>query len=147
VVLQRREGRLTVMGVHVNPTSQSLKALNRFTFEGKRDLHYLFVVLAICVPAFVIYALVVCFKTPMARRKRLWMLFVALGLVQFSLNWTTGEVGVQPISFLLLGAGYTQTGPVAPWVITVATPLGAIIFLTRRHKLRAQESTDRVNRQ
>jgi hypothetical protein len=79
---------------------------------------------------------VVCARTRLAKRKWLWLVFVALGVVQFQFNWTTGAWGIQPLAFLLLGAGYTQAGPVAPLVFTLAFPLGALVFLARRKALR-----------
>ncbi len=136
VVLQRRNGQITVLGLHVNPMTQSLKQVNRFTFEGKGLTHYIIFVLAIGVPIFILYALVLCFKTPISKRKWLWLLFVAFGLVQFSFNWTNGGYGVQPISFLLFGAGYFQAGPFAPFIFRIAIPVGAIVFLVKRRSLR-----------
>jgi hypothetical protein len=132
VVLQRRDGQLTVMGVHV---SRSLKEINRFTFEGKSALHYLVFALAIAIPLFIVATLVVCFRTPIGKEKWLWVVFVAVGLVQFSLNWTDGSYQIQPISFSLLGAGYFRAGPYAPLILTVALPIGAIVFLVRRKRL------------
>lgn len=53
-------------------------------------------------------------------------------LVRFQFNWTTGALGIQPISFALLGAGCSRAGPVAPYVITLAFPVGAFAFLRKR---------------
>ena len=141
VVLQRRGGsaeQLMVLGLHVTPIRQSLEETNRFTFEGKTALHYIVFALVVAIPVFIVFALVLCFRTPIVRRKWLWLVFVALGLVQFSLNWTDGSYAVQPISFALLGAGFSRAGPYAPFVFTVSIPLGAIVFLARRKYLTAR---------
>jgi hypothetical protein len=82
VVLQRRDTQVTVLGLHVNPMKQSLKELNRFTFAGKGILHYLVFSLAIAIPLFIVFTLVLCFRTHIAKRKWLWLLFVAVGFVQ-----------------------------------------------------------------
>lgn len=140
VVLQRRDGHVMVLGLHANPIQQSLEEVNRFTFEGKSPVHYIVFALVVAVPLFVIYALVLCFRTPIARRKWLWLLFVALGFVRFSLNWTDGAYGIQPISFALLGAGFFRAGPYAPFIFNVAIPVGAIVFLARRRSLVAQSA-------
>jgi hypothetical protein len=71
----------------------------------------------------------------MAKRKWLWLIFIALGLFQFHLNWTTGAWNLQPLSFLLLGAGFTKAAPAAPLILSVAFPLGAILFLARRKSI------------
>lgn len=137
VVLQRRGNQLTVLGLHVNPMKQSLKESNKFTFAGKSIIHYIVFGLAIAIPLFIVYALVLCFRTPIVKRKWLWLLFVALGFVQLSLNWTDGGYGIQPISFVLLGAGFFSAGPYAPVILNIAFPLGAVVFLFKRRSLGA----------
>jgi hypothetical protein len=135
-VLERRDGQVTLQGIHFLPSQQSLATINRFTFEGKGVAHYIVFALAIAIPLFIVYALVVCARTKFPRRKWLWLVFVAVGLVQFQFNWTNGAWGVQPLSFALLGAGFTQSGPVAPYIFTLAFPLGAVIFLAKRYSQR-----------
>lgn len=135
-VLERKDGKLTLEGIHVTPTQQSLETLNAFSFEGKGLFHYIVFAAAIAIPVFVLYVLVLCARTKIAKRKWLWLLFVAVGVVQFHFNWTTGAWLVQPVAFSLLGAGFAKVGPVAPWVFTLAFPLGAIVFLYRRRSLK-----------
>lgn len=134
-VLERRDGQVTLQGIHFLPAKQSLATTNRFTFEGKGIAHYVVFALAVAIPLFIVYALVVCARTKFPKRKWLWLLFIAVGVVQFQFNWTNGAWGIQPISFALLGAGFTQTGPVAPYIFTLAFPLGAILFLVKRRSL------------
>lgn len=135
-VLQRRDGKLTIRGLHVYPLKQPLEEANRFTFAGKGLLHYAILALVVAVPAFIIYALVLCIRTPLARRKWLWLLFIAVGIAQFSFNWTDGSLRVQPIYFSLLGAGFFRASPYAPFIFNVAIPVGAIVFLAKRRSLR-----------
>lgn len=137
-VLERRDDRLALQGIHLTPMQQSLEAINRFSFEGKGIFHYLVFALAIGIPAFVLYALVACARTRIAKRKWLWLMFVAVGVVQFHFNWSTGAWEVQPFAVSLLGAGFAKMGPVAPWVFTLAFPLGAILFLVRRRSLQGR---------
>ena len=135
VGLQERDGKVTVVGIHVNPMKQSLAQTSAFTFEGKSPLHYVVLALAIAVPSFIVYSLVLCLRTPVVKRKWLWLLFVAIGFVQLSFNWTSGAYGVQLISFALLGGGFSRAGPFAPLILHVAVPVGAIVFLARRRSL------------
>jgi len=137
VVLQKRDGQLSLKGIYFEPRSQSMAAQNRFTLDGKGALHYIVLTLAVVVPLFILYALVLCFRTRFEKRKWLWLLFVAVGLVQFQLDWTSGAWRVQLFSFVLFGAGIAKSGPVAPWVLTVSLPVGALIFMLRRHAKRA----------
>jgi hypothetical protein len=132
VVLQKRGGNLQVAGVHVNLLPDSLQNLNAFTFVGKGPRHYVFLVLAIAIPLFIVFALVACMRTPVPKRKWLWRVFIALGYVQISLNWSDGAINVTPIHFQLLGAGYVRGGPMAPYILSIALPLGAILFFIRR---------------
>jgi hypothetical protein len=140
VVLQRRNGAATIIGLHANPVSQSLADLNRFTFEGKGLIHYVVFTLVVAVPLFVLYALVLCFRTPMLRRKWLWLLFVALGLGQFSFNWTDGSYGIGLLNFALLGGGFFRAGPYAPIILSVSIPIGAIVFMMKRRALAARNA-------
>lgn len=141
-VLERRDGKLFLTGVHFQPLSQSLETQNRFTFEGKGPLHYGVIALAILVPLLVLYALVVCAKTKHLNRKWLWLIFILLGVVQLSLNWTTGAWELQVLRVLLFGAGFWQAGPSAPTIIAIAVPLGAIVFLLRqRGRRKAVDAT------
>lgn len=134
VVLRRQASGLLLQGLHFVPRSQSLASENQFTLAGKGPLHYGVLVAALLIPAYVLYALVICLRSRFAGRKWPWVLFVACGLVQFHFNWSTGEWGVQWIAVLLLGAGFTKSGPVAPWILTLSLPLGAFFFLSRRRR-------------
>jgi hypothetical protein len=140
VVLQKRGGTLKVAGVHVNPLRDSLQNTNGFTFAGKSLVHYIFLVLAVAIPLFVVFALVACARTAVPKRKWLWFLFITLGFVQLSLNWSDGAVNVKPLAFLLFGAGYFQAGPAAPYILSIAFPLGAILFFVKRRAWQAQRA-------
>lgn len=135
VVLERNDTKVTVMGMHVNATAQSLEESNGFSLAGKSVLHYFVFALAILIPMLVISALVLCFKTPIPKRKWIWYVFIAIGFVQFSLDWTSGTFNIQPLSFLFFGAGFSQAGIAGPFVLTIALPIGAIVFLFKRRAL------------
>ena len=137
-LLVRRDGKLAVEGIHFAAIQQSLEETNKFSFDNKGPLHFVLFALLIGIPLFVIYALVVCARTPIPRRKWLWLLFVAVGVTQFHFNWTTAAWDVQPIAVSLLGAGFVKMGPVAPWVLTLSLPIGAFVFLGKRRSF--QES-------
>ena len=141
VVMRRSGGGLTVTGIHVMPHKQSLEAQNAFSLAGKSWLHYIVFGLAVIVPLFILYAIVVCARTKIAKRKWLWILFIALGFFKLQLNWTTGAWAIQPVYFLLLGAGFTKAAPAAPLFLSVAFPLGAVLFLLKRRSISRMESS------
>jgi len=127
-------GELIVNGVNVNPIPDSLETLNKFTLKGKSPVHYLFFTLAITLPLFILFTFITCLRTPIKNRKWLWAIFILLGFVQFTINWTSGAINFKPISFLLLGAAYFYGNEFAPLMLSVALPVGAIIFWIKRGK-------------
>jgi hypothetical protein len=149
VLLRKRGTHVTVLGLHVSPMTQSLEAQNRFTFAGKGVLHHVVFALAMTIPIFIVFTLVLCARTRIARRKWLWLIFVALGVVQLSLSWTDGSYAVQPLRVVLLGSGFVRSGPYAPVIFNISFPLGAVVFLVKRRSLgspllRATESSGSV---
>jgi hypothetical protein len=99
VVLTDGDGGFTLYGVQLTPRSQALEAENAFTFAGKSPMHMVVLALAIVVPLFILFALIVCVRTALPRRKWLWLAFIAIGVVQFQFNWSTGAWGVRPFAF------------------------------------------------
>lgn len=135
VVLKKKDNNISIIGLHFTPLKQSLKETNKFTFKDKSLIHYLVFALAVTIPIFIIYSFMICIKTPIQKRKWLWLLFIAVGIVQFSFNWTDGSYMIQPISFLLFGSGFFYAAPYAPVIFKIAFPLGAIMFLFKRQSI------------
>jgi hypothetical protein len=125
-----------VFGVYVTPIPKSLGELNAFTLTGKGAKHYVLLAVAIIVPIFIIWNIVLCARSKI-RKKWLWIIFILIGITKLNLNWTTGQIGFQPIAFQIPGAGMAKMGLYAPWILTVSIPLGAILFLIMRRKLEA----------
>lgn len=134
VAIQKREGISTIIGFHVYPLSDSLENQNRFTLSGKSILQYLTLTLSIIVPLIILYALILCVRTKMSKRKWLWILFILLGIGKFSINWTTGTWAVEVLVVQLLGVG-AFAPPYGAWLISISLPVGAAIFLLRRNRL------------
>jgi len=136
IVLEKTPAGTLVKGLQVEPVKESLARVNRFTFEGKGPAHYAVLAAAILIPLFVVFTLVLVIRTPMPKRKWLWIVFVLLGFVQLSFNWTTGELAFRTFAIELLGASFVKAGPFAPIILTVSFPLGAVWFLVRRKQWR-----------
>jgi hypothetical protein len=92
---------------------------------------------SIIVPLLIIAAVVLCIRTPVPKRKWLWILFILMGVVRFKLYWTDGNLSIIP-GLQLLGAGYVRIGLLGPWFLSASLPIGAIAFLLRRRKWLAQ---------
>ncbi len=135
IVLERNsDGPLVVKGVNVNPIQDSLQNINRFELKEKSIVHFAFLSLAVLIPIFIIVTFIVCLRTPIKKRKWLWAIFVLLGFVQCTINWSTGQVAYQLLSFNILGAGFFYGNEFGPVMLKVAFPLGAIIFWIKRQK-------------
>jgi len=135
-VLTRRKNDIsTVVGFHVNPMSDSLESLNRFTLVGKSAPEYLILTLAACSFVFSLYVVVLCIQTKNVRAKWLWMLFILLGVGKLAVDWRTGQWTYQ--LFAIQIPCFTMTRPLyGSWTVGTYLPLGAILFLNHRWKMK-----------
>jgi len=135
VAIQRKGDTSTIIGLTVRRIPDSLENLTRFTLSGKSALHYAVLALVVLMPLFILSVLVLCVRTRIKRRKWPWIIFILLGVGRFAINCTTGQWAVTPLSIQLLGAG-AAAAPYGPWTLYVSIPLGAILFLLVRPRLR-----------
>jgi hypothetical protein len=124
----------TIVGFHVYPQQTSLEERYKFRLAGKSALQYTVLALAILVPLFVVFTLVVCIQTKLRKRKWLWVLFILLGFGRLAVNWTTGEWSLGLLSFQLFGAS-AAADLYGPWFVAVSAPIGAIVFLLKKRAL------------
>lgn len=132
--LLEKENDFVVQTFNIQPYDQPLNKIHEFTFENKSFINYLWIFFTIIIPTFILVSLIFAIRTPL-KRKWLWIIFILFGFVAFSLNWTTGEFGFQLINFKLLGVGFFKSGLIAPWIVSFAIPVGAIVFWVKRNKI------------
>jgi hypothetical protein len=120
-----------IFGLNVTPLDASIESKNRFTLAGKTPLHYSMLAAIVLAVGLTLYALVRCVRHKALRKKWAWVLFILVGAVTFSLNWTTGEWLLKPLHFQLFSAG-ASASPYGPWEFSVAVPLGALLYLLLR---------------
>jgi hypothetical protein len=131
-IYYKRSGNdIVIERMDVYPLRASLEEINAFTLRGKTPFQIGFLALAAFLAIFTIGTAIIAIRTPIPKRKWLWVVFTLLGFVQISLNWTTDELNYNPISFLLLSAGFVQQF-YGPLLIQIAFPLGAVIFWLKR---------------
>jgi hypothetical protein len=136
VATKTQGGATTIVGFHIDTRVTSLEEQNKFTLTHKSPLQYLLLVFAVVIPLFILFALIVCIRTRIARKKWLWILFILVGAGKIAVDWTTGEFSVQILSFQLFGA--SAYAPLyGAWTVAVSVPLGAIVFLLDRKRLSA----------
>lgn len=130
-----------VFRFQINKTSGSLEQINAFNFHNKGIKNYIILLLSVFVTLFIIFSLIICIKNKI-KQKWLWIIFISVGIGQLGINWTTGQILFNPLSFniQLLGSACFKGGMYAPWIISTSFPLGAIIFLVKRKKLLIQET-------
>ncbi len=126
--LSRQADGIVIDGVKVVPIEGPLDKINGFSFEHKSFTHYAVLTAACAVAIFILATLVICFKTPLRKRKWLWLLFIAFGAGQLALNWTTGDITWNAVNIQMFGAGFVKPSPFAPTYVFTSFPLGAVIF-------------------
>ena len=131
-----KNGQFSIVGFHVYPETESLESQNRFKWCGKSALHYAVLTYGIAVALLSLAVLIICVRTKMPRRKWLWILFILFGFGQFSINWTTGQWAIQLLTVQLLSVG-SHAEFFGPWIISVSLPIGAVLFLVLRRRLKA----------
>jgi hypothetical protein len=133
-------GTWSVDGVSAAPIPRPLELETNFTLRGRSILHYVWLALTIASIAF--SAGVALFIAIQQRMPNRWRLVLAslVGVGAFSMNWATGEIGVRPWNVELLSAAVVRAGPVAPWVLTFALPIGAILAVHRYYRWRVRTS-------
>lgn len=109
----------------------SLTTIHSFTLTDKSVVHYIFILFTVLIPIFILVTLFFAIRSKLTK-KWLWIIGILVGFVKFSLNWTTGQVGFQLISFQILGAGFLKQGLVAPWTLSFTLPIVAVIFWVNR---------------
>jgi hypothetical protein len=130
-----KDGKLSIVGLHVYPEKEPLEAQNRFRWAGKSALEYAVFAYGVAAMLFTVVVLIVAAKTKMRRRKWLWILFILFGVGKISVNWATGHWGIALLAVQLLSfSAYAEY--FGPWTLSVSLPIGAILFLIRRNSLR-----------
>lgn len=143
VAIQNKGGISTITGFNVRNLPDSLENLNKFMLADKSMLQYAVLAGIILIPLFTLYALVLCARTRIPKRKWLWIIFILFGIGKFAVNWTTGQWGFMPLSFQLFSAG--AFAPLyGAWTLSLSLPLGAIWFLLRRKSFSGAASMQSV---
>ncbi len=126
--------RKEIIQFNVTPIDRSLEETHRFSLKGKGDTHYGFLLICAVCPLFILYTVIACIRTKLKKRKWLWIIFILVGMFKFSLNWTTGQVWINLLSFQILGAGFVRASVYAPWIFMFSIPVGAILFWIKKGK-------------
>ena len=138
VTLRRTRKDTTVSNIELALIHQSLESTNRFTLKNRDAKAHFFLGLSFAIPVFIFWSAILCFRTPMRRRKWLWLLFILFGFLAVTLNWSTGHLEINLLGLRLLGSSAEKGSPYSPWMITISAPVGAVVFLLQRRRLAAR---------
>lgn len=129
-------GSKQIFASQVNAIPASINQINSFNFAGKSVYHYLVLFFMVAVVAAILIAEFLCIKTPLKHwwMNILWGVIILFGVCTLSINWTNGQLFLTPLSLLPMGIRIGKN-VYAPYVLSVAFPLGAVIFLILRQKL------------
>jgi len=135
VTTQKNGDVRTVVGFNVTPIADSLENLNKFTLVRKSALQYLTLTCDVGSLLFTLYVFALCIRSKDMKPKWLWLIVVLVGVGKFAVNWGTGEwtsqlFAIQIPCFSMSHALY------GPWTVAAYVPLGAIVFLQRRWKMK-----------
>ena len=131
IYTEKKDGPPLIQGLHINTLKDSLENTSKFSLSGKPFMCYLMLVLTTMTLFTTLYACFVWFRT--RPRKKRWLLFILLGLGKFSVDWSTGECYINPLSINLFSAA-AESIAYGPWMISCSLPLGAVLFLSRTRK-------------
>jgi hypothetical protein len=135
VLFREADGKSLVNGWHATPFDIKPTTASNFSFSGKGFIHFFWIGAMVISTSIIVFAVIVAVRSKGMKHRWLWVVGCLFGLVQFSLNWTTGEWAFQPLYFSLLGSGFIQASPFDAWILNFSLPIIAIIFLWRRSRL------------
>lgn len=130
-----------VLGIHFTPVAKEDAQANALTLTGKSPAQLAFLAAAIASPLLMLTAIVLVVRAPGLRRKWLWGLLALLGLFSLRMDWTTGEIAYNLLTVQLIGAGVAKAvSPLAPWIVTMTIPVGAVLAILRALKARREDA-------
>lgn len=151
-LFQTDDEKVIVNWLEVNQLRLPAKDMYAFTFQDKSFIHILFLIWIVLVPLFIIFTVVVALRTPIKKKKWLWILFILIGIFGIHFNWATTEIIIRPSNFKLLGSAFTRYSTTGAWLLKVSLPIGAILFWVKRKKflqaaaMEKEENSDIVNK-
>ncbi len=121
----------TILAIEVRALPTSYEEMSRFELRGKSAFQYGVLVAAVVFIVMTLVALIRCIMDKNLRRKWLWILFILLGFGQLSVDWNTGASEFHSLYLLLFSASAESSG-YGPWIVSIALPVGAAVYLIRR---------------
>lgn len=116
-------------------------AAQAFWGPGRTAGQWLFLALAAATPLFMLWTAVRVFQAPALEGRVFWALLCLGGVGTAWMDWTSGVTGFLPFSPRLMGFGLEKgPSPLAPWMVSLTIPVGALAASLRLALLRLRTS-------
>jgi hypothetical protein len=137
---QSSNERWSVEGFHINVASRAELAGSHTGFAQQTQLAKAVIVAAVIVPLFTLVTFWAALFWPGVKRRWLWLLMSAIGVMTVRVVLGTDQWEFSPLSFQIFGAGAIWSGSsFDSWVVSASAPLGALLFWITRLFQRKQE--------
>lgn len=136
-------GHWMIEGASAQALDHPLEASTQFSLWGKSPIEYGWLLLTVMCA---VISLGTCAWVATRRRMPLnwfWAIVSLVGVGAFRLDWATSQIEINFLSLQVFAVSFGHNGPYAPWIITFAVPVGALISLNRYH-VWASQSVRRV---
>ena len=112
-------------------------AAQAFWGPGRTAGQWLFLALAAATPLFMLWTAMRVLQAPALEGRVLWALLCLGGVGTAWMDWTSGVTGFMPLSPRLMGFGLEKgPSPLAPWMVSLTIPVGALAASLRLALLR-----------
>lgn len=124
--------RTFLTGIYVQPLKDDPKRLNGFDLATAGAAQWGVLLAAIAAFGTTVAALIRIRRSGLFERRWLWTIGSLFGVMLLRVNWTTREVGFEPLYLQLFSASALKQPIFAPWIISASLPLVAIIALMKK---------------
>jgi len=108
------------------------EAAQGFWAPGRTPGQWLFLVLALATPVFMLWTVIRVFRAPALEGRVFWALVCLAGVGTAWMDWTSGVTGFLPTSLRLMGFSLEKgPSPLAPWMVSLTLPVGALLASLR----------------
>lgn len=130
--VQVTETRTELVGLRFDTIPLDPAALFPFVLTDLSYVHYYVLIALFCIPALMLYATIRCLRRESGVGLA-WIPFILIGVGQANAIWIPGPLDEALFSFfparIGLGIEITKLNSFNPWVVSIAMPLGAIVYL------------------
>lgn len=134
VTLQTSSGRTTITGLYIQKVAGGPREANSFSLTKASAAGWAMLAAMLAAVGVTIAAIFRIWRSGQFSRRWLWTFGSLIGLTTLRMNWSSGEVSFQPISFQLLSVSAFKSPIYAPWILAVSVPIVALIALLRRRR-------------